>query len=62
MKVPKQFPINAKTIAFCFFEGSALSIPAGILLSLSSMFITMNSPEATTRPAGPMSFRRLWRG
>jgi len=27
-----RFPTNAKIIAFCFFEGSALSVPAGVLI------------------------------
>jgi hypothetical protein len=27
-----QIPTNAKTIAFCFFEGSTLSIPVGLLI------------------------------
>jgi hypothetical protein len=27
-----RIPTNAKTIAFCFFEGSALSVPVGLLI------------------------------
>ncbi len=32
-KGPLRFPTNAKSIAFCFFEGATLSIPIGGAIS-----------------------------
>ena len=46
MKIPKHFPTNAKTIAFCYFEGAVLSVPVGVLLS----FIRPFAPPAWTAP------------
>ena len=40
------YPTNAKIIAFCFFEGSTLSVPVGALIKKIWDF----SPPAWTEP------------